>query len=176
MGNSNRRHVCHSPQHASSPVYVSIPEPRALAVDALSRDLHGRLIYMFPQFPLLNKVIQKLRTTQEGDLILIAPWWLSHRHSHIYYVCVWTTYLSSFRTAGTYCHNKNIAGFSKEVSRLTAAPRRPSTNRMYDDRWLCFSHWAAGQGIDPLGPTAAQITSLILMAWHLKLSKDTVPA
>ena len=28
------------------------------------------------------------------------------------------------------------AGFSDEVSRLAAASRRPSTNRMYDDRWL----------------------------------------
>ena len=28
------------------------------------------------------------------------------------------------------------AGFSDEVSWLTAAHRRPSTNRMYDDRWL----------------------------------------
>ena len=31
------------------------------------------------------------------------------------------------------------AGFSDEVSRLLAAPRRPSTNRMYDDRWLRFA-------------------------------------
>ena len=42
------------------------------------------------------------------------------------------------------------AGFSKEVSRLAAAPRTPSANRMYNDRWLRFAHWAAGQGIDPL--------------------------
>ena len=40
------------------------------------------------------------------------------------------------------------AEFSKEVSRLTAACRRPSTNKMYDDRWLHFAHWDAGQGID----------------------------
>ena len=39
------------------------------------------------------------------------------------------------------------AGFSKEVSSLTAAPRSFSTNKMYDDRWLCFTHWATGQGI-----------------------------
>ena len=45
----------------------------------------------------------------------------------------------------------------EEVSRLAAAPRRPSTNRVYDDRWLRFAHWAAGQGIDLLGPTAAHI-------------------
>ena len=49
------------------------------------------------------------------------------------------------------------AGFSKKVSRLAASPRRPSTNRMYDDRWLCFAHWASEQGIDLLSPTAAQI-------------------
>ena len=32
---------------------------------------------MFPLFPLLNKVIQKLCATQKGDVILIAPWWSS---------------------------------------------------------------------------------------------------
>ena len=53
------------------------------------------------------------------------------------------------------------AGFSKEGSRLTAAPRKPFTNRMYDDRWLLFAHWAAGQGMDPLGPTAAQIAAFL---------------
>ena len=32
---------------------------------------------MFPPFPLLSKVIQKIRTTQEGEVILTAPWWPS---------------------------------------------------------------------------------------------------
>ena len=53
------------------------------------------------------------------------------------------------------------AGFSDEVSRLAAAPRRPSTNRMYDDRWCLFARWAAGQGVDPLNPTAAQVASFL---------------
>ena len=53
------------------------------------------------------------------------------------------------------------AGFSDEVSRLAAAPRRPSTNRMYDDRWCRFSRWAAGQGFDPFDPTAAQVASFL---------------
>ena len=34
------------------------------------------------------------------------------------------------------------AGFLKEVSTLAAAPRRPSTNRMYDDRWLPIGNLA----------------------------------
>ena len=47
------------------------------------------------------------------------------------------------------------AGFSDKVSRLAAAPRRPSTNLMG------FARWAAGQGFDPLDPTAAQIASFL---------------
>ena len=60
-------------------------------------------------------------------------------------------------------HHDRVAspGFSKEVSRLAAAPRRPSTNKIYDDRWLRFAHWATAQGFDPLGPTAAQIATFL---------------
>ena len=41
-------------------------------------------------------------------------------------------------------------GFSWEVSKFATAPtcRRPSTNRMYDDRWLRFTIWATGRGFD----------------------------
>ena len=49
------------------------------------------------------------------------------------------------------------AGFSREVSIFAAAPRRPSTKRMYDDRWLPSANWATGHRFYPLGPTAAQI-------------------
>ena len=52
----------------------------------------------------------------------------------------------------------------EEVSRLVAAPRSPSIYRVYNDRWLCFAHWAhwvAGQGIDQLGPIAAQIATFL---------------
>ena len=47
------------------------------SIDALSQDWQGRSMYMFPPFLLLNKVIQKLRTTQTGEVILIGPWWPS---------------------------------------------------------------------------------------------------
>ena len=66
-------HNTHLPQFMAL-----VPEPRALAIDVLSQDWQGRSIYMFPPFLLLNKVIQKLRTTQTGEVILIAPWWLSY--------------------------------------------------------------------------------------------------
>ena len=66
-----------------------IPEPRALAVDALSQDWQGRSMYMFPPFPLLSKVIQKLRSTQAAEVVLVAPWWLTQSwFPHLLRLCV----------------------------------------------------------------------------------------
>ena len=65
------------------------------------------------------------------------------------------------------------AGFSDEVSRLAAAPRRPSTNRMYDDQWLRFTRWATGQGFYLLNPSAAQIASFLYSLFDTGLSPQT---
>ena len=69
------------------------------------------------------------------------------------------------------------AGFSEDFSRLMAAPRRLSTNHMYDDRWLHFAHWATGQVINPLGPTAAQIANFLhsLLDTHGLLPQTLLP-
>ena len=66
-----------------------VPDPRALAVDALSQDWQGRSMYMFPPFPLLSKVVQKLRSTQVAEVILVAPWWPSQPwFPHLLRLCV----------------------------------------------------------------------------------------
>ena len=75
----------------------------------------------------------------------------------------------------TLMRHYKAAGFSDEVSRLAAAPRNPSTNRMYDDRWLRFTRWAAGQGFDLLSPTAAQIAFFLYTLFDTQgLSPQTI--
>ena len=67
------------------------------------------------------------------------------------------------------------AGFSDKVSRIAAAPRRPSTNRMYVDWWLPFTHWATREGFDPLNPSAAQIAIFLYSLFDTHgLSPQTV--
>ena len=89
-------------------------------------------------------------------------------------VCLRRKVVPSARMEALMRHYK-AAGFSGEVSRLAAAPRRPSTNRMYDDRWLRFARWAAGQGFDPLDPTAAQLASFLFTLFDTHgLSPQTV--
>ena len=45
---------------------------------------------------------------------------------------------------------------------------------MYDDRWLRFTRWAAGQGFDPLNPSAAQIASFLYSLFDTFLSPQTI--
>ena len=137
----------------------------------------------FHLFPCSTSHLE-LRTTQEDEVILIAPWWpFQPWFPHLLRLCLDHTPINLY--LGTYSHNKGMSRIAsrtictlggshaalpssrifKEVFRLATAPRRPSTNRPYDDRWVCFTHWAA-----------FCIIALILMACHLKLSKDTGPA
>ena len=147
-------HNTHLPQFVSP-----ILQPRALAIDALPQDWQVRSMFMFPPFPLLSKAIQKLRTTQEGEVILIAS-----------YLVAITTMVSTSTTSlcgppsllsvqpgptvtTGICLGRQVipsaslealmqyyqtAGFFFKVSRLVVAPRRPSTYRVYNDRWLRF--------------------------------------
>ena len=75
--NSSSGQVCHSPQHASSSVHGSSSGASSTGDRCFVKGLAGEVNVMFPPFLLLNKVIQKLRTTQTGEVILIAPWWPS---------------------------------------------------------------------------------------------------
>ena len=52
---------------------------------------------------------------------------------------------------------------------------RPSTNRMYGNRWLRFANWATGKGFDPLGPTAAQRAAFLYELFNTRgLSPQTI--
>ena len=163
-------HNTHLPQFMAL-----IPEPRALTIDDLSQDWQGWSMYMFPPFLLLSKVTHKLRTTQTGEVILIAGRGDTHRPLMAVTTVVSTPAMIEcgspatiqqrpFVTTGLYLKGQVIpsarmealmqhyqaAGFSREVSKFATAPtcRRPSTNRMYDDRWVRFTTWATVRGFD----------------------------
>ena len=166
-------------------------ESRALAIDALSQDWQGRSMYMFPPFPLLSHSEAQDHSEGRGDthspLVAISTVVSTLTTS----VCGPSTLLSlppSCAATIEICLEQQVvpsaciealmqhyqaAGFSREVSKLVAAPRRPSSNRRYNDRWLRFANWVTGKGFDPLGPTAAQIAAFL--ACRLRLSKDTGP-
>ena len=146
MGNSSSGHVCHSPQHSSSPVYISSSGALSIGDRCSVTRLAGEVDVHVSTFPLLSKVIQKLRTTQEGEVILIAPLVaittvvftptmpvcvppsilsVSPRPSVTTWICLKRQVVPSACMEALMQHYQ-VAGFSKKVSRLAAA-----SNKMY---------------------------------------------
>ena len=133
------------------------------------------------------KVIQKVCAIQEAEVILIAPWWSTQLwFPHLLRLCVDHPLFFLYRrdllsqqgqrfTSDGKSYICKAAGLSDEVFSLAAAPRRLSTNRMYEDKWLSFTHWAAREGFDPLSPTAAQIAAFLYSLFNTHgLSPQTV--
>ena len=171
-----------------------LPEPRALAIDALSQEWQWRSMYMFPtifpaqqshseaqdyprgqsdtNIPLeaVTTVVSTFTTSVcEPPMILSIPP-RSAVTTGLYLV---RQVIPSARME-TLMQHYQAAGYSRG-SKLAAAPRRPSTNRMYDDRWLSFANWATGKGFDRLGPGAAQIAALLYELFDTRgLSPQTI--
>ena len=126
-------HVCHSPQQASSPVYISSPGASS------SGD----------------------RCPITGPAVTTG-------------ICLEQQVVPSACMEALKLHYQP-AVFSREVTKLAAASWRPSTNRMYDNRWLRFANWATGKRFDPLGPTAAQISPFLYELFDTQgLSPQTI--
>ena len=196
LGHTRSRHVCNTVELPPSSVHVSNSEPRALAVDALSQDWQGGQCTCFPippaqqshaeasvdsggggysRSPLVAvSVVVSTSTTSLCGTPSSSPLPSGSSVPAGPEVHLRRKVVPSARMEALMRHDK-AAGFSDEVSRLVAAPRRPSTNRMYDDRWLRFAQWAAGQGFDPLDPTAAQIASFLFALFDTHgLSPQTI--
>ena len=57
------------------PIYVSpVPDPAAWAVDALAISWKGLIAYAFPPFPIVARVLHKVRQ-ERPTMILVAPRW-----------------------------------------------------------------------------------------------------
>ena len=56
------------------PMYFSpVPDPRAVAVDALAQPWDGPSLYLFPPTPLLPRVLRKLQRLPHAQVVLIFP-------------------------------------------------------------------------------------------------------
>ena len=156
LGNSSSGQVCHSPQQASSPVHVSSSGASSTGDRCLITGLAGEVdVHVSTVFPAqqshseaqdypdeqgdthrpllaVTTVVSTPATTECGSPTILSvpqrPVVTKGRYLQ-------RQVIPSARMEALMQHYQ-AAGFSKKVCRLAAAPRRPSTNIMYDDRWL----------------------------------------
>ena len=89
LGDSSSGHVCTCFKLPPFSVHISNSGATSTRGGCSVSDWQGRSMYMFPPFPLLSKVIQKLQDTQEAEVILIAPWWPKQSwFPHLLRLCV----------------------------------------------------------------------------------------
>ena len=166
VGNSSSGQVCHSPQHASSPVHGSSSGASSTGDRYFVTGLAGEVNVHVSTVSPAQQSHSDTQDHPDGRGDTHHPWWPSHPwFPHLLRLSVDLSVLQRpFVTTGLYLKRKVIpstrmealmqhyqaAGFSREVSKFAAAPtcRRPSTNRMYHDRWLRFTTWATGRGFD----------------------------
>ena len=181
LGDTRSRHVCNSVELPPSSVHVSNSGAKSLRGGCSVSGLGGEVNVHVPSISSNQQSHSEaqVHTGGGGDssLCRTPPVLTPPSRSSVTTgpeVCLRQKVVPSARMEALMRHY-NTAGFSDKVSRLAAAPRRPSTNRMYDDRWLRFARWAAGQGFDPLDPTAAQIASFLFTLFDTHgLSPQTV--
>ena len=76
MGNSSSGHVCHSPQQASSPVYVSSSGASSAGGRCPVTGLAGEVdVHVSTVFPAQQSYSEG--PSRSARVILIAPWWIS---------------------------------------------------------------------------------------------------
>ena len=126
--NSSSGQVCHSPQHASSPVHGSSSGASRTGDRCFVTGLAGEV---------------------NVHVCTVSPAQQSHSEAQDHPDGRGDTHRPLVALEAL-MQNYQSAGFSREVSKFATFPtfRRPSTNRMYDDRWLCFTTWATGRGFD----------------------------
>ena len=65
-----------SRHNALLPRYWSLlPDPLALAIDAIAQPWQGLSLWLNPPFALLNKVVNKIAVERPATSILLTPWW-----------------------------------------------------------------------------------------------------
>ena len=190
VGNSSSGHVCHSPQHASSPVYVSTSGASSTgdrcSVTGMAMEVDVHVSNVSPAQQSHSEAQDHPREQSDTNILLEAVTTVVSTFTTS--VCEPPMPPRSAVTTGLYLVRQVIPSARMEThaalpssrifergSKLAAAPRRPSTNRMYDDRWLRFANWTTGKGFYRLGPGAAQIAAFLYELFDTRgLSPQTI--
>ena len=163
--------VCHSPQHASSPVHGSSSGASSTGdrcfVTGLALEVNVHVSTVSPAQQSHSEAQEHPDRRGDTHRPLVAVTTVVSTPATIECgspATILSVPQRPFVTTGLYLKQQVVpsacmealiqhyqaAGFSREVSKFAAAPtcRRPSTNRMYDDRWLRFTTWRRGRGFD----------------------------
>ena len=160
------------------PLFVSpVPDPTAMAVDALSKSRKALWAYAYPPTALLSRVLEKAQRDQ-CELILIAPHWpqaiwfplllgmLIQSPLRIPNIPRLLSQPRSVQSPATRVESNWDAlcsrGLSIDVASCVSRPQRECTLAIYESKWRIFTAWCNIQHINPLSATESVVSDFLL--------------
>ena len=177
--------------NAKLPLYCSlVPDPQAVFEDAFRHPWDDLALYAFPPFPLVGRVIARVRESSRVAMTLVAPlwpekewfadllllltqpplalpWWdslLRQPHCNLFHQGVHSLNLHSLRLKRHF----RKSGFSGRAARVLSGCLRSSTSRLYQSRWQIFCGWCRGRGVAPVNATVPVVVDFLIHLRHDK--------
>ena len=156
------------------PVYVShCPDPKALALDALSLDWNTLpLVYAFPPMPILPKVLQKMKASTCWMILIVPAWPAKSWFPDLLYL---SGALPLELLSGASLPDRRSSdvvppepsdvqlprldvvwsslsqrGILEKAAKCIAVPQRSSTRLVYEGKWAEFCAWCDRRKEDPV--------------------------
>ena len=177
--------------NAKLPLYCSlVPDPQAVFEDAFRHPWDNLDLYTFPPFPLVGRVIARVRESSRVVMTLVAPlwpekewfadllllltqpplalpWWdslLRQPHCNLFHQGVQALNLHAWRLKRHF----RKSGFSGRAAGVLSGCLRSSTSRLYQSRWQIFCGWCCGRGVAPVNATVPVVVDFLIHLRHDK--------
>ena len=177
--------------NAKPVLYCSlVPDPQAVFEDALRHPWDDLDLYTFPPFPLVGRVIARVRESSRVAMILVAPlwpekdwfadllllltqppltmpWWdslLRQLYYNLFHQGIPALNLHSWRLKRHF----RKSGFSGRAAGVLSGCLRSSISRLYQSRWQIFCGWCRGRGVAPVNATVPVIVDFLVHLHHDK--------
>ena len=177
--------------NAKLPPYCSlIPDPQAVFEDAFRHPWGDLDLYALPPFPLIGRVISRVRESSRLAMTLVAPLAREGVVRRPFASTDPTTSRPAFvgqsalaaslqplpprrpraepsRVATLKRHFRK-SEFSGRVARVLSGCLRSSTSRLYQSRWQILCGWRRGRGVAPVNATVPVVVDFLIHLRHDK--------
>ena len=178
--------------NAKLPLYCSlVPDPQAVFEDAFRHPWDDLDVYAFPPFPLIGRVIARVRESSRLAMTLVAPlwpekewfadllllltqpplafpWWYSllrQPHCNLFHQGVHALNLHAWRDSSVTSKSR---AFREGLLGVLSGCLRSFTSRLYQLRWQIFCGWCRGRGVAPVNATVPVVMDFLIRLRHDK--------
>ena len=166
--------------------FAPVSDPMAAGTDAMLQSWDSLQVYAFPPFAMISQVLAKVRTSQNLELELIAPFWPQHpwfpellellilpplpsrwallRQPHVrrFHQNLSMLLLHAWRLR----RFARASSFSCSMARRLGQVRRQSSVANYQSKWLTYRRWCSDKGHFVSHPSISKVADYRVWLWE----------